>query len=275
MILMGGSSRQSLVALRETLDKTISGLSSEDCAAIANDLFVGLTAIDSSVGLRRALTDPARDADSKSALLSDLFGSKIGAKAQSLLAATVALRWSTSLQMIDAIEHIAVEAQASAANIAGDLDRVHNEIFFFNRTLVENPDLRQAFNTRADSTEHKNELLATIFASKFSPFTIRLLSHAFAGLRGRHIERTVVAYSHAVTERLNRVNAHVRTAVPLTDAQKSKLTAALTKHIGQQVHLNVELDPTLLGGVSIRFEDEIIDGSIVNRLAEAGRALAV
>ena len=275
MILMGGSSRQSLVALRENLDNTISGLSSADCAAISKDLFVALLAVDSSVALRRAFTDPARDAASKAELLSDLFGGKLGAKAQSLLAQAVALRWSSSMQMVDALEQIAVETQASAANIDGQLDRVHDEIFAFSRILVENPDLRQAFNTRSDSDARKIELLNSIFASKFSAHTVTLLAHAFAGLRGRHIERTVVAYSHAVTERLNRVNAHVRTAVALTDAQKKKLNDALSKHIGQTVHLNVEVDPSVLGGLSIRFEDEIIDGTIIHRLAEAGRALAV
>jgi F-type H+-transporting ATPase subunit delta len=275
MILMGGSSRQSLVALRENLDKTISGLSSADCAAISKDLFVALLAVDSSVALRRAFTDPARDAASKAELLSDLFGGKLGAKAQSLLAQAVALRWSSSMQMVDALEQIAVETQASAANIDGQLDRVHDEIFAFSRILVENPDLRQAFNTRSDSDARKIELLNSIFASKFSAHTVTLLAHAFAGLRGRHIERTVVAYSHAVTERLNRVNAHVRTAVALTDGQKKKLNDTLSKHIGQTVHLNVEVDPSVLGGLSIRFEDEIIDGTIINRLAEAGRALAV
>ena len=275
MILMGGSSRQSLVALRGTLDKTITGLSSKDCAAISKDLFVALLAVDSSVALRRALTDPARDASSKAELLSDLFGGKLAPAAQSLLAAAVTLRWSSSIQMVDAIEQIAVEAQASAANIDGELDRVQDEIFTFNRLLVENPDLRQAFNTRSDSYERKVELLTSIFGGKFSAHTVTLLSHAFGGLRGRHIERTVVAYSHAVTERLNRVNAHVRSAVALTDAQKKKLTEALSKHLGQAVHLNVEIDPSVLGGLSVRFEDEIIDGTIINRLAEAGRALAV
>ncbi|NDB37758.1 MAG: F0F1 ATP synthase subunit delta, partial [Actinobacteria bacterium] len=33
--------------------------------------------------------------------------------------------------------------------------------------------------------------------------------------------------------------------------------------------------PKVLGGLSIRFADELIDATIVNRLADAGRALAV
>jgi F-type H+-transporting ATPase subunit delta len=43
--------------------------------------------------------------------------------------------------------------------------------------------------------------------------------------------------------------------------------------MGKDVHVNIEIDPKILGGISIRYADEVIDASIVNRLAEAGRAL--
>ena len=154
------------------------------------------------------------------------------------------------------------------------LESVQNEIFGFSRLLIENPELRQALNTTADSESHKADLLNSIFKGKYSEYTVRLLIQALRGLRGRNIERTINAYSHAVTARRNRVNAHIRSSIALTDAQKSKLSTALTKQIGQPVHLNLEIDPSVLGGLSIRFADEVIDGTIVNRLAEASRALA-
>jgi len=37
--------------------------------------------------------------------------------------------------------------------------------------------------------------------------------------------------------------------------------------------VNIEIDTHVLGGVSVRFADELVDGSVVNRLANAGRAL--
>jgi F-type H+-transporting ATPase subunit delta len=38
--------------------------------------------------------------------------------------------------------------------------------------------------------------------------------------------------------------------------------------------MNIEIDPTVLGGVSVKFADEMVDGSVSNRLAGAARALA-
>ena len=83
----------------------------------------------------------------------------------------------------------------------------------------------------------------------------------------------MAAYSHYVSTRNNRVVAHVKSAVELSGDQQNKLVAALTKQMGKEVHVNIEIDPKVLGGISIRYADDVIDGTMVNRLAEAGRAL--
>jgi F-type H+-transporting ATPase subunit delta len=69
------------------------------------------------------------------------------------------------------------------------------------------------------------------------------------------------------------VVAHIKRAIALSTDQQKKLVAALTKQMGKDVHVNIEIDPKVLGGISIRYADDVIDGTMVNRLAEAGRAL--
>ena len=141
--------------------------------------------------------------------------------------------------------------------------------------LVAHNDLRLALNDRADSIARKHELISSIFASKATPSTLRLIQALVSGQRGRSVEAALSAYAHAVSARRNRLVAVVRTVVALTPAQEAKLAASLTKQVGQPIHINTEIDPTVLGGIEVRFADEIIDGTISNRLAEASRALAV
>ena len=273
MIVLGGSSRQSLAALRVALDSALKGVSADDASAISSGLFKALVAIDSSTGLRRALTDSARDASSKSDLVSDLFKKSLTGPVLALLANATSLRWSSPSGIADAIEQIAVEAEATAANLGNSLDQVQSEIFTFSKLLIENPDLRTALSDRAQSPAAKQELLNSIFGKKFSNSTKNLLAHSVEARRARSIEKTIDAYSHAVTARRNRVNAHIKSSIALSDVQAKKLADSLTKQIGQPVHLNIEIDPSILGGISIRFGDEVIDGTISNRLAEASRAL--
>jgi F-type H+-transporting ATPase subunit delta len=275
MIVLGGSSRQALLALRGALDEQLKGASSAECTALSTDLFKALGAVGSSVGLRRALTDPARDHASKTALINDLFGSQIGAKAVSLLVSAASFRWSSSSEIADALEQIAVEAEATAANGENALDRVEEELFLFSRLIVTSNELRLALNDRADSTDRKVALVDSIFAAKAAPSTVRLLEALVGGTRGRSIEAALSAFAHAVSARRNRLVAVVRSVIALTPAQAEKLAASLTKQVGQPVHINTEIDPSVLGGIEVRFADEIIDGTISNRLAEASRALAV
>ena len=275
MIVLGGSSRQALLALRGALDEQLKGASSAECTALSADLFKALGAVGSSVGLRRALTDPARDHASKTALINDLFGTQIGAKAVSLLVSAASFRWSSSSEIADAIEQIAVEAEATAANGENALDRVEEELFLFSRLIVTSNELRLALNDRADSTDRKVALVDSIFAAKAAPSTVRLLEALVGGTRGRSIEAALSAFAHGVSARRNRLVAVVRSVIALTPAQAEKLAASLTNQVGQPVHINTEIDPSVLGGIEVRFADEIIDGTMSNRLAEASRALAV
>ena len=128
-------------------------------------------------------------------------------------------------------------------------------------------------NTSADTDEGKLALLEAVIKGKYSSSTLNLLRKVVTLRRGRSIDATLAAYSHYVSSRKDRLVAHVKSAVELSSSQIEKLVAALTKQMGRPVHINLEIDPKVLGGISIRYADDVIDGTIVNRIAEAGRAL--
>jgi len=275
MAALGGASRQSLIAARKSLDELLKGLSAADTSALSAQLFAVVTTLDSSTPLRHALTDNSRDANSKAELAKELFGKSASDLAIKLLINLTALRWSSPSNLGDVIEQLAVEAEASVANQNNELDRLEEEIFQFSRIVASDLELRQILNSPKYSGEGKRVLVAKLLASKISPSTSRLLPSLVSGMRGRSIERTIAFYASAAAARKMRVIAHVKSAVELSQAQKDKLASSLSGKIGQPVRLNVELDPKVLGGLSIRFADELIDATIVNRLADAGRALAV
>ena len=273
MKVLGGSSRASVLALRKTLAEVVNKQSPAELAQFANDLFVILSVLSSSIGVRRALTDNARDASAKAELISNLFGKNISSAAQSLLASAASLRWSSPGEIADAIENLAVEAESAVADKNGELEKLENQLFDFARVLKANPDLRQALNTSADTDEGKLSLFEAVIKGKYSSSTLNLLRKVVTLRRGCSIDATLAAYSHYVSSRKDRLVAHVKSAVELSSSQIEKLVAALTKQMGRPVHINLEIDPKVLGGISIRYADDVIDGTIVNRIAEAGRAL--
>lgn len=268
---LGGSSRQSLVAARIALDAAVKGVDAKVASTMSAELFFAADVLGSNISVRRALTDTSRDAAAKGALIKDLLASKVGAATVGLLTELSALRWSGAKDLVQVIEQLAIEAEATAANISGELDRVENEMFVVSTTISNSSELRKAF--KSDAEVAKSQLVAELLKNASSS-TTKLVSQLVNSWRGRSIESAFADYQWALAARRNRVIALVRIAAPMSQAQQDRLSAALDKQVGQPVRMNIEIDPTVLGGVSVKFADEMVDGSVSNRLAGAARALA-
>jgi F-type H+-transporting ATPase subunit delta len=62
------------------------------------------------------------------------------------------------------------------------------------------------------------------------------------------------------------VVVQVSSAVPLDDAYQQKLMHSLAKRFQRQVSLQCKVDPTLIGGILIRADDTVIDGTVRGKL---------
>jgi F-type H+-transporting ATPase subunit delta len=268
---LGGSSRQSLVAARIALDAAVKGVDAQTASTLSTELFFAADVLGSNISVRRALTDTSRDAAAKGTLIKDLLASKVGKAAVGLLTDLAALRWSGTKDLVQVIEQLAIEAEATAANISGELDRVENEMFVISNTISNSSELRKA--VKSDAQVAKAQLVAELLKNASSS-TTKLVSQMVNAWRGRSIESAFADYQWALAARRNRVIALVRIAAPMSQAQQDRLEAALNKQVGQPVRMNIEIDPAVLGGVSVKFADEMVDGSVSNRLAGAARALA-
>jgi len=122
--------------------------------------------------------------------------------------------------------------------------------------------------------EARAGLVSQLVAGKVSDPGLRLITQAAAHPRGRSLDTGLEAYADLVAELRERLVAEVHVAIPLTGEQRGRLAAALVAVYGHDVYLNVVLDPGLIGGITVRVGDELINGSIASRLAELRRDLA-
>lgn len=271
-IHLGGSSRQSLVTARAKLDAAVKSASASTASELSAHLFFAAETFATNTSLRRAFTDSSRDGSAKAALVKDLFGSKISAGASELLTTIADLRWSAAKDLVIVLEQLAIEAEATAANADGALDRLEAEFFQVSRVIADNFELRKALVGNG-SVDAKGVLIADVLSKSASASTVKLAVALVTGLRGRSIEAAFADYLFGLANRRNRLIAHVRVATEITDAQKTRLAAAIEKQVGQPITVNIQVDASIIGGVSVKFADELVDGSISNRLASAGRAL--
>ena len=69
--------------------------------------------------------------------------------------------------------------------------------------------------------------------------------------------------------------AEVTTAIPLDDEDKLRLAQRLTSLVGKPVVLKAKVDSGLIGGITIRVGDKLIDGSIRSKLAALKKEMGI
>ena len=269
-----GSSRLSLVATRAQLEKLISSSDASVASKVSADLLAIVTVLDSSIALRRALTDYARDAASKVELSKTVFSGVQSENAFALLSTMVGLRWSSPRDLGDVIELLGVEAASVAVEKASQLDQLESELFAFAQIVAKNPELRATFALRSTSEVKKSDLVSALLSGKALQASIDLISFLVDHPRGRNLESGLSEFADVISARKARLIAHVVSANPLTSEQTTRLTSALTKMMGHEIRVNVSVEKEVVGGLSIRIADELIDGTLIARLAQADRLLA-
>ena len=276
---MRGVSRASLADVREQLDSVLTGGSKKknDTAlqrTVAEELFSIVGLLDANARLRRMLSDPAVHGDRRAQLAADVLSSSSLSDATStIVEAIVRASWSRPADLVDAADELAAQALFAGAEHADALDEVEDELFRFARILDREPALRSALTDPSLPAERKVELLDALLDDRVQDATRVLVRELALHPRGRTIDRGLEDYARIAAARRERLVARVRTVVPLTDAQQTRLASALADRLGHDVHLNVELDPDLIGGVTVRVGDVLFDGSVSHRLALARRVM--
>jgi F-type H+-transporting ATPase subunit delta len=275
---MHASSRAAMEASREALKAQTGGALSRSRAdallSLADELFAVAHLLDAQRSLRRAVSDASVSPEGRAGLVRRLLSSKVSPSTLEVLETVARQRWSRPLDLVEATETLAIEAALDAAEARGELDGVEDELFRFSRIVAADDDLGRILGDRSAPREGKAALLDRLLAGKVSPVTERLVRNSLTSSHVHNAENEIERLSTLAARRRGRSVAHVVSAVPLTATQERRLVATLERLYGRTMGLQVQVDPEVLGGLVIRVDDEVIDGSIAHRLEAAGRRLA-
>ncbi|OHV37501.1 MULTISPECIES: F0F1 ATP synthase subunit delta [Pseudofrankia] len=281
---MEGPSRAALVAARATLDQitavppgggAVAGQARRpDAGRIGADLRAVADLLGEDLTLRRAFADSSVPAGAREILAERLFAAQLGEDSLTVVKSAVARRWTRPLDLRLGLIELSVEALLVDAETAGALDEVEDELFRFGRILDRNPQLSLALTDPAAPGALKETLVERLLAGKAHPVTVRLAKQAVADREFGDLSRRIEQFSRIAAARRDRVVAVVRTAVPLDGDQLTRLRTALSRYFGREIQVQTDLDPAVLGGVVVRVGDELVDGSVLRRLAAARQALA-
>jgi F-type H+-transporting ATPase subunit delta len=81
-------------------------------------------------------------------------------------------------------------------------------------------------------------------------------------------------YERLADAAAGRVRATVTTAVELGPDERERVAEELSKRLGEEVRLEVVVDPRILGGMKLQYGDRLVDASVATKLQQLRRRLA-
>ena len=268
---MRGASAGSLERLSDQLGSAIE--SGSDASRIADDLFSVSALLRREPSLRRVATDLSLQPAAKSDFARSLLAEQLDPASMDLVGSAVAQRWAATRDLADALEQLGVAAVIKGAERAGQADVLEDELFGLERLVTENPELLDALSDPSRSPADKHALLDSLLEGHATTGTIRLAKQAVVSSH-RTVTVAVEHYQKVAAATRNRLVATVRVAREISDADRQRLQGALARQYDRPVHLNVVVDPEVVGGVKVEIGDDVIDGTVASRLDDARRRLA-
>ena len=265
---MLGASRESMTALVDALAERESV-----SADLADQVYSVADLLGREKPLRTSLADSGTSEEARRSLVHSLLDGRVSAEAVDLVALAVSKRWSTDEDLVVALEALAAQAAFARAQADGTLDATEEEIFRFGRAVDASSDLQMALTDPALSAATKAGIVDSLLQGRSTEATRQVLGYTVGHLHGVRLDAAIDVLTQAAARQRQRVVAEVRVAAPLDQQQQRRLVDALTTLTGRQIRLNVAIDPSVLGGVHVTIGDEIIDGTVATRLAQARRAV--
>lgn len=171
-----------------------------------------------------------------------------------MLITKAARRYATALLELAKEQNIVEEVLEDVKLIHNTLDGSKDLVLFLKSPVIKNDD--------------KLGALEKIFGQQVQDVTnlfIKLLTRKHRiGLLDQITEAFVENYNQYA----GIIKVEVYTAYALSDSQKEELHQALEEKTREKIDMSVSEDASLIGGMAVRIDDTVIDGTVKHKLAE-------
>lgn len=223
--------------------------------------------------LLRTFTDNGLDPSVRTAVAHDLLGSSLGAPALRVIEFAAGLRWGTPNDLVRGLASAGIRASLAEAERRGDLDQIEDEIFRFTRIVAANGELELALSDPAISASARDGLLDELLGSRMAGAGLAAVKYVLNNRGGRSVNDSLNELVAMAASRRGKLLAEVTSAVALDSNQKAKLVKTLESIYGRNISLQNEIDPSVIGGISVRVGDDLIDGTVAESLEQARRRM--
>ena len=268
---MRSASRDAQLALVDRFDSMATSLTSEQLSTLSAELASVAQLLLREPILARHLAEATGETEAKKELLARLLGGKADANTIELLDTAVSVRWSATKDFGGAVEHVARLSLLVRAEREQQADEVAEQLFRFGRVLQSAPRLNNLLGDYSKPAQDRVSLLRGVLdrAGGTNPTAGALLTQTIELLHGDRADEAVQDLAQLAVAHRGELVAEVAAADELTESQRRRLAEVLARIYHHPVSVQLNIDPELLGGLSVAVGDEVIDATLSSRLAAA------
>lgn len=167
------------------------------------------------------------------------------------------------------------EALFMLAREENKIDEFYESLKTVKGVFDECPEYLQFLSTPSIPKSERTDALSQAFSGKINEHILSFLQLLCEHGKAESFDECVVEYERLREWASGEAVAVVRTAVELSDSQKQGIIESLQKRTGKRVTLKTVIDKSLLGGIAVEIDGEILDGSLKLNLKRAREVISV
>jgi F-type H+-transporting ATPase subunit delta len=155
------------------------------------------------------------------------------------------------------------------ASAGGSVEDLSGELALLTGVYREAPQLPALLSNPAYTRAERQAIMENLAEGplRFSQTMRNFLRLLIENGRIRGVPEIAARYKQMANEAAGRAHVVVRSAAPLSAEQRRRLEEGFSRATAKQVTVAVEIDPSLIGGVSAHVGGLVFDGSIRAQLA--------
>ena len=160
----------------------------------------------------------------------------------------------------------------AVASAESNAAQIEDEIYRFSQVLQSSEELKSTLSDASIPSTRRQQIVEDLLDGQVTQTTVALVSMIVAAGMGGDIKAIADKVVGLGAESRDKAVAEVYSVVDLSSDQQQRLAAALKSATGKDVEMKVIIDESVMGGLLVQIEDEVIDGTVRTRLKQLREA---
>lgn len=154
------------------------------------------------------------------------------------------------------------------------LEKTIEDMLLVKESFETYPELYELFRSPQISTNERKDMLKEVFGSKVSMEVLNFLKILVDKSRCSEIFGISESFMSLSDEHKGIVHVIAETVVPMGEKEINDLREKLSSDMNKTIEIINEINPDLMGGLTLKVGDKIIDGSVKKKLNDLREELA-